>query len=605
MKLGLIIKITDGGESELFSVNKDASWARSASDVRKAINGLPAFDGSSKFVLLAKFLGREGYLLTLIKARPGSGRAGDNTAAHIHVPAGCAISAEEMVSIIDKVKEQLSVKLRADFESLKITFSKEYAASTASNSAVGAIKSAENGKYAIRYYNADYTLKELLGPAIAQQEYSSYSGVFFIDKHDGIEKGFYEELKSPIRPIVTILPPMPDRGFSPFYYGAAGQPIEFNNPIEVPAGTTVTIAWRKNGYADIPKRFNAQIGTNFQEVVRINDMEIRRVIHRSDIHVYNSDRQYISNTEIRINDQRMTGECHYISEAEYNRGVKVSVSSQGYSNKTERFGQFPVDIVMTKEPYHFDVWSKQSGQKMRFTIDTKANLAPEQISDLQQAIEKSVSSTSGGNGGSNKLKYIIIGCCLLAFAILFVYVGWEVRAKYEAKRLAENTEITTDDGTEGNVDAYTDQPEEDQDLKNAKAYLNRQSTWNKDSLDTYNATRGLFEELNEFRDKDILKRQESLGDVPRFKDIVDAFAKSPGIDHHIGLERNNGKYCSDRDIRIQISNYIQWISTQHQPQADNQATVKTDTKKPQNKIADKPKEVKKAAKKSNERGGDI
>ena len=37
MKLGFVLKITNGGESEARSINKQESWARYATDARSAI----------------------------------------------------------------------------------------------------------------------------------------------------------------------------------------------------------------------------------------------------------------------------------------------------------------------------------------------------------------------------------------------------------------------------------------------------------------------------------------------------------------------------------------------------------------------------------------
>lgn len=48
MKLGLLIKITNIGVSEAYSINKNEEWARYAGDVRPAINTLNGFDGSGK-----------------------------------------------------------------------------------------------------------------------------------------------------------------------------------------------------------------------------------------------------------------------------------------------------------------------------------------------------------------------------------------------------------------------------------------------------------------------------------------------------------------------------------------------------------------------------
>ena len=52
MKLGFVLKITNGGESEAFSINNNnnESWARYAADARSAIKDLSNFDETEKIV---------------------------------------------------------------------------------------------------------------------------------------------------------------------------------------------------------------------------------------------------------------------------------------------------------------------------------------------------------------------------------------------------------------------------------------------------------------------------------------------------------------------------------------------------------------------------
>lgn len=88
MKLGFILKTTNSGDGEAFSINKEESWAKYATEVRSYIKELHNFDGTSKTVILVRFHGSDGYMISIIKARPdGSGRENDNTAAWIHFPA--------------------------------------------------------------------------------------------------------------------------------------------------------------------------------------------------------------------------------------------------------------------------------------------------------------------------------------------------------------------------------------------------------------------------------------------------------------------------------------------------------------------------------------
>ena len=83
-----------------------------------------SFDETTKWFFL-RFLGPEGILICIVKARPqGSGRPNDNTAAWIHIPAKMDISGEEIVSIIEKVKDAISA--HKEIDSLKSVFGVEY-----------------------------------------------------------------------------------------------------------------------------------------------------------------------------------------------------------------------------------------------------------------------------------------------------------------------------------------------------------------------------------------------------------------------------------------------------------------------------------------------
>ena len=152
MKLGLVIKITNEGvPGETFSVNKEDVWARYTEDVRTPIKELSNFDGTEKVAYLAKFLGKEGYLMCVIKARPeGSGRANDNTAAWIHVPAFVDITSLTICSILKDVEVAISGEKGIDKHLLDSLFSKEYNTKDVQFPAVATIASRNDSAYAVK-----------------------------------------------------------------------------------------------------------------------------------------------------------------------------------------------------------------------------------------------------------------------------------------------------------------------------------------------------------------------------------------------------------------------------------------------------------------------
>ena len=160
MKLGLVIKITNGGVAEAMSINKDESWTRYIpNDVRLEINVLENYDGTEKTVYLAKFLGAAGYLIALVKSAPKGStnwRNWDNTTAWIHVPATCDISNTEIVSVLQNVETAISASKGIDTEILNQVFNIDYNVNDVLLSAAGTIVSKNNADYAVRYYNKDY-----------------------------------------------------------------------------------------------------------------------------------------------------------------------------------------------------------------------------------------------------------------------------------------------------------------------------------------------------------------------------------------------------------------------------------------------------------------
>lgn len=253
LKLGFILRITSGGDDKSISINEDISWAKYVPDAGSYIEKLHNFDGTSKTVILVRFHGVDGYMISIIKARPeGSGRENDNTAAWIHFPAKIKISEDETYNIIQLVTNELSARKGINRTILEEVFSKEYEVKNTLLTATELIRSSKEGSIGYRYYGgkgSNYQLKELLGDSIAQAVYNKYKGVFFIDRLSEITMD-YKEIQTDIYEICTIEPPQNIKyNFTP-YIGS----IHFTAPIEITKNTLLPIVLKKNGYADIKKR---------------------------------------------------------------------------------------------------------------------------------------------------------------------------------------------------------------------------------------------------------------------------------------------------------------------------------------------------------------
>lgn len=108
--------------------------------------------------------------MSVIKSRPeGSGRPNDNTAAWIFVPSSSVVPASEMEQVLKQVEEAISESKGVNNAKLEETFNKDYETKKVLVSAVGSISSSADGNYALRYYNGDYRLNELLGSILLKQ----------------------------------------------------------------------------------------------------------------------------------------------------------------------------------------------------------------------------------------------------------------------------------------------------------------------------------------------------------------------------------------------------------------------------------------------------
>lgn len=612
MKLGLVIKITNGGVAEVMSINKDESWARYIpNDVRLEINVLDNYDGTEKTVFLAKFLGAAGYLIALVKSAPKGStnwRNWDNTTAWIHIPATCDISNIEIVSVLQNVETAISASKGIDTDLLSQVFNIDYNVNDVLISAASTIVSKNDAEYAVRYYNKDYTLKELLGISIAQKEYSNYKGVFLINANDAITSSCKELDFEPKK--ICSFPPINDIDGFRAYLDLQGTRVPYNKSIEVPVGTKIPILWVKNGYSPIAKSFVAQENDSCLRSLAISREEYFILIPRNEFRVSTINGNPISKFDIRINNELMVGDPMEVAEAAFKQGVLLSVCAEGYSEwrKSNVRLERPMYIKLQKRVYHYE-----------FAIPV--HVGEDKLNDALVMIETHHRLTGSpiegyslnheiyeGEGHVNrifynyrllyKLKYIGIGVvsCILA---IMLWVGWQSLDNYEfnlgwppfkeikqqPQELSDSTEIKDDP-----------QPEvtENVDSINAVAYLSNNSTWKKDSLDKYETTRGLFEELNEFKKDEIINRRNKLGNVQRFLDIIDAFDNTTAYDFSIGKENNNGKYNHAADKEINVKNYIKWISTQHDPNVYNASnTVSRSKSSKKSPITGKPKKKKK------------
>lgn len=608
MKLGLILKITNGGEAETFSINKQEAWARFASDARSAIKELQGFDESDKTVFLLKFLGRDGYLLSVVKARPeGSGRPNDNTAAWIFVPSSVEITALEMELVLTQVSDAISENKGINKDKLNEIFNKEYSSKNVLIPAIGTIVSNAEGSFALRYYNSDYTLEEILGEHLAQTEYAKYKGVFLVDKKSGITHLSDHVLNFEPRPFIRISPLKSVDGFVAGFPTASGF-VKFDREIEIPTGKKISIEWRKENYAPVVKNFTA--GLDNTQKLEINDSDKKIRIQRSWFDVRDFRGVSVPKAQISINHQLMTGNFMDIPESLLALGISLDVNANGYEDFHEMLKELSARKIELQRRVYNSEYNVPIYDGEKYVCDAKLTFSAKQ--KISKSPLKGYEVEGRNNlvycvGFMSKLKpfaYGFISCLML----ILLYVGVQAMEEYEFQfgwppfKHVEVHQNTTDDdemnGDEIDVNAN------DSLMNKAVKYLDTHKSWNKDSLEGNEITRSLFDELNEFKVDDIKGRfEDKLRSSKNLQKVVQALLdnRDKGIDPHEGKSPNGGNYNKPTDNIINIDNYIKYLSVSHAPEelADDLIEISTTQKtSKKSKITGKTEASKETSKRS-------
>jgi hypothetical protein len=573
MKLDIVVKITSQGEHESFANNND-SWSRTASEARSYFNdSIDNFNGTSKTVVFARFLGPMGYLLCNVKASPrGSMRDDDNTATWIHFPADISISGDEVVNILKKVEEAISKPNGIDYDILKGICAKDYPLSHVSTIPQ---MTSQGDSVAIRYYGqgATFQLYEILGDNIAQPEYANYKCVLFIDKTSGITHKISPRVKviNPlIKPACTIRPPEPKDGFYPYL----SPNIPFDKNLTAFEGSTVSLIWKKDGYASITKSFVVVPSLNMQipAQAQIGPNEYRRWVYKKWLQVVNENGQPLDNCSILINGRQFIDDKIGIPEFEFSQPLRIVVTKNGYDRYESGIEHIEkmVKIRMKKEVNHCEYYVEAyNGKKLlrdsaKLTLDVDDNLYGSPIKGYKPEgnwliFDKGIS-----------VKAFMLGFVSALLALLIIYgihgffagsLPWQSSQKNE---IENNDSVGDSDQKPDNSSSSASISSSDQMTENNKVkaihYLDRNTIWDRDSLEANPMTKGLYDDLNQFNFNSLVEDwSNELSDSHKFSDVVDRASKALNWKYEMG----KASYNRSGDCRINVEKYKSYISVNH------------------------------------------
>lgn len=627
MKLGLKIEITnEGAGSSVKTLNSSSTLEKYASASRSYIkdvfpvrdelrkNGIDPFfslDESERTVIFLRFLGPHGFLICISQARPeNSGRPYDGAAAWIHVPASVALSGQETEKLIDDVEEALSNKRGIDNQRLDAIFAKDYEERNLIPAISTIVSKGESS--GVRYYGSgtDYQLHELLGNGIAQPEYSKFKSVFLLRKSENI---YFtgQEITTQLVPTCIMEPPTPINGFSPFLQNG----VPFTLSIEVPQKSPLKIVWKKTGYQDIERIIEAT-ATDVEKsnkLFAIHESEVKFAVLKKWFNVH-SNLKPLKEYCIQVDNQEFKDGVVYLPVSKITSKVYVKVVADGFKT-------FEKDIKLLK---NIDISMLPIMHFYRFSLpmyDGKESIESGELK-LEVAVKLKKCPLRGysldgdlleGEDYVNFLKRDIlepIKCFtygfVTCFLILLLYAGWDALEDYKFKfgwplvEKIQKIEKKTDQQVQ--VEDKTN-PIVNYDSINAIAYLDRENTWHKDSLESYKLTKGLFESLDALNMESLRNEwSNKLNGSSQFMKVSEKARVALEKNYKLKIKFRNERYNKKTDdLTISVENYLKWISQTHSEPTKQATKGDTNVKTSGSKIKEATNPVKNNNKTSNKR----
>lgn len=574
MKLGFAIKVVSAGAGEPLVFNRSA-WVKKVVDVRdylKLFGGLQGTDNTITFMTFEA----DGCFLTVLRSI--SGRDGDSLSGWIYIPNSVVITGEQLVTahsfVCDILKESNIATRKQDIEDF---FSVSY---PDVEMPIQNLPS-QGEKFGVRFIDQQ-PMNIILDNNRYQPYYANYKCIFLLNKFTDIKivvGALFEDLTTqPMKEYAVLKYPTGEElsvlKASEGLYFANGD--RFDKSISCEKGTVINLIAKRKGFDDIvisPFVVN-------QDVTAIpveQNLIWKKTITARDFAIQDSRGTTIHNASISIEESNLTPKGVTIKEDSCDK-VQFVVSAPDYEPK-EGIANFSCDSYVQKVILHRKVKESKgyiklkNGRIAKITLEARGlsvgygecpikgyTVDPEPYESTTYVLDKWFIC-----------KQRIIGALYALSLCLLIWGYFEVDKWLDTVRFDLSW-------------PFVHELVRQKKPLDVISYLDNNAVWEKDSLESYSNSRSLFDELNEFRFDEILKRRNSvLDDSKNLKKIISAIEKSivAEIDPKVGKEMNNGKYNDVTDMTITIDNYIVWIQTKHistlREKEDSSIESKTDT----------------------------
>ena len=562
-KIGFRIYRFKEGPSVGLTVN-EGDWTKKVVDIRDILK-LYNSEYESKFAMFMSF-SENGAYITI--ARAISGRGGDNTAAWIYIPNNIEVTGNDIIPIIEVVKEELSAS-KSNVERLTQIFNKDYRTTESADY----MPSSSEKIFAKRDVGF-YPLKDIIGEKRYQPIYSNYN-VILIKDMDGMEivdKNITDLSSEKMVETLVFCPPVKQdlpNGVT-VHFNTSGYPL-FNKPVRVYKSKHINLVFKRIGFEDIPYMDSVEENDQICGVPRF---DWKKSISRDQFKVvaaHDSNVDLTDDATITVNNVELKWHQPILISEHDGQQAKVRFSVNGYEPAEEY-----IDLLHAATSITVKLHRAERAQSWKIEL-ANGHTAVMDLRSKYLSGDKYESPIKGYSREDGVLRYTNFGVFkqraigfLMAVATFVVIclgvalfewfdnhnfewqLGWPpLKVEKIGSYKAESSTPTESYSNNDDETTPSDQSSvnEDGSLSKAIAYLdNEAGVWQRDSLIKYPELVGLFEELNSYEFSKILNRDSKLRESKNFKKICDAININSG-------KQFNGNFCGEGDYSITVSNY--------------------------------------------------
>lgn len=521
----------------------------------------------------------------------------DSVSKWIYIPNGVKISGKDILDLERKAKDETQTEVLEKLFATEFTYKPDANAIPVTN---------VNGKeeYAVRYYDTEDQLADIIGEKRFQQYYSDYKVIFLIDRQSGIkvrEGAVIDDLTDrTMEERIVVSRPYSDDiekkfGLVPELF-LGDEPLTDDREFPAYKGQLIDIVAKREGFDNIPCKIMAgedKKRCSFESPEKcIWNKLITKNFFQVDDGENNPDGNIpLEELDIYINGHLIKEEGVTLTEKQ-GEDCTIEVKDKKKAPRYELFKEEHAYIFLTegkKFPIHLE--KKSNSYAYRIQLSNKEVVKLAINSKKGDFNEKApfcgyVVDTDPFSMRSKEKMLVLNSFYLLKLIMIGFGIGVVVASivffTLFYSGMADNTATSPE---VANKDSVVTAPVEvdNYSLEAAIRYLDNNKKWNRDSMERYDDLKGLFDAMNEFRLSTVIDSYSQLSTSTRYATLVETAKKNISNGWNPKTGEHNPQYNEVGDKEITYMNYIYWIDQ------DREIPKFTDTEKPDTKKNDKEK----------------